>query len=150
MIDWVYGIGLVVLGGLVVYCLVAMRRFTENTTQAAVHKQLKSLEAALETLGNQHQATAKSLSALTNQSLTHLSRVGFVRFNPFDHTGGEHSFTLALLDSHECGIVITSLHARQQTRVYAQVVERGKPQKNAVFSQEEQEAIKQARRSASL
>ena len=37
---------------------------------------------------------------------------GLVRFNPFEDTGGNQSFALALLDAHGDGFVISSLHAR--------------------------------------
>ena len=39
-------------------------------------------------------------------------RVGLVRYNPFEDTGGNQSFALALLDADEDGLIISSLHAR--------------------------------------
>ena len=38
--------------------------------------------------------------------------VGLVRFNPFEETGGNQSFALALLDADGDGWVLSSLHAR--------------------------------------
>ena len=46
-------------------------------------------------------------------------RIGLVRFNPFEDTGGNQSFALALLDGRGDGFVVSSLHARTGTRVYA-------------------------------
>jgi hypothetical protein len=48
-----------------------------------------------------------------------LQYAGIVRFNPFHHTGGDQSFALALADGHGNGVVLSSLHARDVTRVYA-------------------------------
>ena len=68
------------------------------------------------------------------------SRVGLVRFNPFEDTGGNQSFALALLDAAGNGFVISSLHARNMTRVYAKAVAAGKAE--AALSAEETEALR--------
>jgi hypothetical protein len=71
-----------------------------------------------------------------------LGRVGFVRFNPFEDTGGNQSFALAMLDGRGDGFVVSSLHARAGTRVYAKAVAGGSSE--AALSDEEAEALKQA------
>jgi len=71
-----------------------------------------------------------------------IQRVGLVRFNPFEDTGGNQSFALALLDQHGDGLVISSLHARAGTRVYGKAIAAGKSE--AALSDEEGEALKQA------
>jgi hypothetical protein len=69
-------------------------------------------------------------------------RVGLVRFNPFEDTGGNQSFALALLDGEGNGWVLSSLHARSGTRVYAKAVREGRS--DGALSDEEAAAIKQA------
>jgi hypothetical protein len=69
-------------------------------------------------------------------------RVGLVRFNPFEDTGGNQSFALALLDGRGDGFVVSSLHARAGTRLYAKSVAGGTSE--AALSDEEAEALKQA------
>jgi type II secretory pathway pseudopilin PulG len=71
-----------------------------------------------------------------------ISHVGLVRFNPFGDTGGNQSFCLALLDSDDTGVVISSVHGRNTTRVYAKAINSGKSKYN--LSQEENQAIEQA------
>lgn len=71
-----------------------------------------------------------------------ISRVGLVRYNPFEDTGGNQSFALALLDSHGDGFVMSSLHARNQTRVYAKKVNAG--QSDVALSEEEAAALRTA------
>ena len=65
-------------------------------------------------------------------------------FNPFSQTGGNQSFSLALLDGNNDGIVISSLHNREETRVYAKIVRKAEAEKEMPFSDEEREAIRQA------
>lgn len=72
-----------------------------------------------------------------------IHKVGVVRFNPFKDLGGDQSFSVALLDGENSGVVISSLHTREGNRVYSKPVERGKAMKYPL-TDEEQEAIKRA------
>ena len=69
-------------------------------------------------------------------------RVGLVRYNPFEETGGNQSFALALLDGAGDGWVMSSLHARSGTRVYAKAIKAGRA--DAPLSEEEIAALRQA------
>lgn len=69
-------------------------------------------------------------------------RVGLVRFNPFEDTGGNQSFALALLDGRGDGFIVSSLHARTGTRLYAKAVTGGTSE--TALSEEESEALRQA------
>jgi hypothetical protein len=65
-----------------------------------------------------------------------------VRFNPFEDTGGNQSFAIALLDALGDGVVISSLHARGSTRIYAKSVRAGRA--DGAASAEEAQALRQA------
>ena len=69
-------------------------------------------------------------------------RIGLVRFNPFEDTGGNQSFALALLDANGDGIVFSSLHTRTGTRVYAKAVNGGRSE--TALSDEETQAVRDA------
>jgi hypothetical protein len=73
----------------------------------------------------------------TQRSLQH---IGMVRFNPFDDTGSDQSFAIALLDDRRDGVVISSLHGRSNTRLFAKPVADGGSPHN--LSDEETEAIR--------
>ena len=70
------------------------------------------------------------------------SRAGLVRYNQFEDTGGNQSFALALLDGRGDGFVVSSLHARAGTRLYAKAIAAGSSE--AALSDEEAEALRQA------
>jgi uncharacterized protein DUF4446 len=72
-----------------------------------------------------------------------VQRVGLVRYNPFEDTGSNQSFALALLDGEEDGVVISSLHSRANTRIYAKPIASGRSE--APLSDEEAEALRMAR-----
>lgn len=72
-----------------------------------------------------------------------IQKHALVRFNPFEDTGGDQSFALALLDEKDNGIVISSLHSRGGTRVYAKQVVAAKASVHQ-FSKEEKEVVEKA------
>jgi hypothetical protein len=87
------------------------------------------------------QTVVRELELRQNQSF---QSVGLVRFNPFTDMGGDQSFALSIVDSYGNGFVLSSLHGRTATRVYAKTVRRG--QSTQTVSAEEQAAIDQAMR----
>jgi len=77
---------------------------------------------------------------LTERSATSIQHIGLVRFNPFDDTGSDQSFAIALLDDRRDGVVVSSLHGRSNTRVFAKPVEGGAS--SHALSDEETKAIR--------
>jgi Protein of unknown function (DUF4446) len=107
----------------------------------------KSLEAIL----TEHVGRVDSVSGritelqglhefLERRSRGSLQHIGLVRFNPFEDTGSDQSFAIALLDDRRDGIVLSSLHGRTYTRVFAKPVEAGISRHS--LSDEETEAIR--------
>jgi Protein of unknown function (DUF4446) len=82
-----------------------------------------------------------------NLAARSVHKVGIVRFNPFKDLGGDQSFSVALLDGQNNGVVFSSLHTREGNRIYAKPVELGKASKYPL-AEEEKEAIKKAEASA--
>ena len=81
-------------------------------------------------------------STLEMQARHTLQGISLVRFNNFDDTGGNQSFALAVADPEADGVVLSSLHARNQTRVYAKTVVRGVAE--GALSAEESDAWREA------
>ena len=68
----------------------------------------------------------KEIDRLQDEGQFHVQKVGIIRFNPFQETGGDHSVSIALLDGKDTGVVLTGLHTRERTRVYAKEIQKGK------------------------
>jgi hypothetical protein len=103
---------------------------------------LASQMQRLDRIGDEVMAQAGRLRLLEADARHMVQRVGIVRFNPFEETGGNQSFVLALLDGDANGVLITSLHARAGTRVYLRTVIGGEC--DVALSAEESEALRQA------
>ena len=132
-------IGLVVRLGRVDRRLRGITRGEEGASLEGV------LDAHLEKvygLGREVERLTTRTGALEVTAPRTFQRVGLVRFNPFEETGGNQSFALALLDAQGNGLVLSSLHARSGTRLYAKAIREGRS--DAGLSEEETAAIRQA------
>jgi hypothetical protein len=109
---------------------------------ADLQNTVESEVARLDALIRQVEDVRTRLPLVEGQAASSLQRIGIVRFNPFADTGGQQSFVLALLDARKSGFLVTSLHSRQQTRVYMKQVTEGRSETQ--LSDEENEALRQA------
>jgi len=103
---------------------------------------LASQMQRLDRIGDEVMAQAGRLRLIEADARHMVQRVGIVRFNPFEETGGNQSFVVALLDGDSNGVLLTSLHARAGTRVYLRTVVAGRC--DVPLSAEESEALRQA------
>lgn len=97
---------------------------------------LEETEEVMETLKTQ-------LADLSNYLNRSIQGIGLVRFQAFADVGGDQSFALALVDGEGNGLVISSLYAREGTRIYAKPLQQWQSAYSLSF--EEEEAIRQAR-----
>ncbi|MBN1873807.1 MAG: DUF4446 family protein [Anaerolineae bacterium] len=72
-----------------------------------------------------------------------LQGYGVVRYNAFADAGGEQSFSLALVDESGSGVMLSSLHGRGETRIYAKPLEKWRS--THTLSAEEQQSLGAAR-----
>ena len=86
----------------------------------------------------------QQVEELTAVSRVCVQKVGVVRFRAFEDTGSDLSFAVALLDSEDNGVVLSSLFGRTESRVYAKPVEHGAS--SYLLSTEENEALSKAKK----
>lgn len=82
------------------------------------------------------------LDSFKRESKLNIQKIGLTKYNPFKETGGNNSFSLVLLDGNKNGIIITSLHTRERTRLYLKEVKQGKA--TIELSEDEAKALKEA------
>jgi len=68
-----------------------------------------------------------------------IAHAGLVRYDAYGELSGRQSSSVALLDSHRSGVVISSIAHRDQQRIYVKRIENGEPE--VELSPEEQEAV---------
>ena len=105
-------------------------------------KNFKEVLSYLKNLKDNFEKLSQDLENLKKENKFSLQKVGIVRFNPFSEVGGDQSFSIALLDGNNDGLVISSLYSREGNRVYGKPIKNGSSQYS--LSKEEEEAIKKA------
>ena len=118
--------------------------YNRLTFGISTHSLKESLEKILDAYAKNKKDIAvlsQMIAKLETEGLTHLQRIGIVRFNPFSDTGGSQSFTIAILDKEDNGVVMTSLYARTGNRWYIKYIKSGAGL-DVELSKEEKAAIK--------
>lgn len=86
---------------------------------------------------------AGELAALRVDIAQALRHVAVVRYDAFGDMGGRLSFSAAIVDDHGDGLVISSIHARGESRTYAKGVVGGAS--DTTLTPEERQALAAAR-----
>ena len=107
-----------------------------------LEKQLREYHAKNKQIHTEFQDMMAEHQKLSSIAALSLQKISMVRFNPFGDVGGDQSFSLAMLDGHDSGLIITSIHGRSGTRVYAKPIDLGKSKYS--LSVEETKALAQA------
>ncbi len=145
-INYLYGgfaLWLLIITILLIKTLLHYSRLTANISKKDLISSLNHLISISERNSKDIEIQSDKLNKEINENKKHLQKLGFKRYNPFTDTGGDQSFTAAFLNDLGDGIMISSLHSRENTRLYAKKVDGGKVN-TQTLSSEEQEVIKQA------
>ena len=73
---------------------------------------------------------------------TCIQKIWIVRYNAFEDVGSNLSFTLALLNNNNNGVVLNGIYSRANSNIYAKPIKDGKSE--YILSDEEKEAIEKA------
>lgn len=135
------------LGALTFY----LRRMQSNYSVFTDGVRKKTLEDVLTAMVKEQRITKKDIAFLSTRcdniekdGLSHIQKIGLLRFNPFKDTGGDQSFILSLINEQDTGVVITALYSRSGTRWYAKRVDNGKGVEHEL-SDDEKKSLKMAK-----
>lgn len=137
--------------GLSAFCLLVVAATTRvrsrlgqraHAPQREMSASLREHSEAIARLGATVRKLAMEDRRLADGLTGAVQRVGLVRYDAFEDTGGRLSFSAALLNGAGDGMVVTSINGRSDTRCYAKPVSRGGSPHN--LSEEEAEAIRLA------
>jgi hypothetical protein len=83
--------------------------------------------------------TEQQIQMIVQQMKTMKSKIGIYRYNAFAESGSDLSFSMAIVDENMDGVVLSGIHNREETYVYAKPLAKGQSQ--YTLSPEEKEAI---------
>jgi hypothetical protein len=105
-----------------------------------------ALEASFRTLDDYVRGVAAQLDERLDVAEKRLdgaiAHCGLIRYDAYNEMSGRQSTTIALLDSQRSGVVLSSIHHRDQARLYAKQISEGSAELR--LSPEEEEALRLA------
>lgn len=134
-----FGIWLLVLSILLYLFARFFRKLTKGTKETELLKVLDKILKTQKENSEDIKSAEREVRRLEEEGKFHVQKVGVVRFNPFKEIGGDHSFSLAILDGTNSGVIVTCLHTRERTRVYMKAIKKGKSELE--LSDEEKKAL---------
>ena len=130
----------------IVYLQIQLSETKKRLDGFCVGKSGKNLEElivycskGIESLEEKNRELLKKTIENNSIALNGIQHVGVVRFNPFKDMGGDQSFSIALLNAHKDGLVISSLFTESGVRIYAKSIKNGESKYQ--LSEEEKQAI---------
>lgn len=118
------------------------RRLAAVSGDPGVLERLASVERERDALSHRLENLTSKTDRLGEESQRYLQRVSVVRYDAFKELGGHLSFSLALLDARQDGVVLSVLNDRAGAHAYAKPVSGGRS--TFTLSEEEQRAISQS------
>lgn len=110
--------------------------------EGILEEYLEKVQAIHDDISQQH----RKLEIMENRISFCIQKVGIIRYNAFQDTGSDLSYSIAMLNSNNDGIIITGIHGRTETISYAKPIKDGKSTYS--LSVEELQALDRAKANA--
>lgn len=114
----------------------------DHTNTPDLELVLSNIHDKLKQIDGEQNEQQQQIEAIKDRMKLMNANVGMHRYNAYDQHGSDMSFSIAVVDEYNSGIVLTSLHSREQTMIYAKQLDKG--ESKYALSAEEKTAINQA------
>lgn len=99
----------------------------------------KEIVKELEGLREKYDLLFKEIEVIKKEQEFSFQKIGLVRFNPFPGIGGDYSFSLAIANKKNNGVLITSFYTREGSSIYSKIIKDGKTDHSLI--EEEKRAL---------
>lgn len=100
---------------------------------------LIGMQERLDSLEATEKQQAEAIRSVRMKMMKMKSNVAVYRYNAFAQQGSDLSFSIAILDDEQDGVVLSGIHSREDSFMYAKPVEKG--QSSYTLSPEEKKVI---------
>ncbi len=125
---------------------VKYNRFMNGLSDRNMEELLEKCLDSVNVVTSKNRDIELKVNTIERTLLQCVQKVGIVRFNAFDNVGSDLSFSIAMLDNSDSGIVISGIYARDSSSTYAKPVSSGKSK--YTLSAEEIQAIDIAKKNS--
>lgn len=139
-------VGIFLWLGILTFVILSQRNFLKDLfpkdNSRDIRNKFKEVLEAISGFEKNNQILENRITGFKREGLVNLSKLAVIKYNPYNDTGGEQSFSLVLLDGKMDGVLLTSLHSRAGTRIYLKTIKKG--QSELELSKEEKKVLSQA------
>ena len=86
---------------------------------------------------------SEKIRVINSTLLNTYQKMGIVKYDAFQEMGGKLSFSLALLDDEDNGLILTSMHTREGCYTYIKEIIKG--ESFVILAEEERKALEEAK-----
>lgn len=115
-----------------------MRGTTGKNLEELINSKLDEIEVSKEV---SNEALGKC-EELKNEMRKCVNKVAIMRYKAFEDVGSDLSFSIAILDDHNDGIILTGIYTRHDSTTYAKPIDKGISRYD--LSEEEMHVLKEA------
>ncbi|MFX3634974.1 MAG: DUF4446 family protein [Candidatus Pristimantibacillus sp.] len=114
-----------------------------NTGVSNLEEVIIELRKTIDIQEEQSQRLRVQLDEVQRLQMQEKGRVGVLRYNAFADQGSDLSFSIAIVNATQDGVVLSGIHSRENTYVYAKPVDKG--ESTHPLTPEERKAIAEAK-----
>ncbi|OOM75856.1 DUF4446 family protein [Clostridium sp. BL-8] len=98
-----------------------MRGTTNNSLEEMLLERLKNIEDAKEA----SEEALQECKRLEIKMKDCIQKVAIMRYKAFENVGSDLSFSIAMLDDKNDGLILTGIYGRQESTTYAKPIDKG-------------------------
>lgn len=101
------------------------KRLMRGSTNTSIEQLIKEYMDSIDNTVNKVDVLSGELMHLKEQSDRCIQKCNIIRYNAFSDTGSDLSYSIALLDNYNSGVIISSIYGRNESVTYAKPVDNG-------------------------
>ena len=98
-----------------------MRGVNNKNLEKALNDNLDNIEKAL----NKSKEAINECNNISDKLKGCVNKVAIMRYKAFEDVGSDLSFSIAILDSYNDGVIITGIYSRHDSTTYAKPIDKG-------------------------
>lgn len=98
-----------------------MRGANNKNLEELINSKLEEIDTAME----KSQEAINKCEVIKEEMKGCVNKIAIMRYKAFPDVGSDLSFSIAILDSHNDGILLTGIYSRQDSTTYAKPVDKG-------------------------
>lgn len=98
-----------------------MRGTNSRNLEEVINSNLDNIDVAL----NNSKESLERCEKIAEDLKSCVNKVAIMRYKAFEDVGSDLSFSIAILDSYNDGVIITSIYSRHDSTTYAKPIDKG-------------------------